>query len=125
MAFASAILRVETVDLPETVERGLMHRDRLDEDAGMLFVFSRPHVMRFWMKDTRIPLSIAFLNTAREVLNLRDMKPLDEQTWHTSAGSALYALEVNRGWFSRHGVKPGDVARFLRSTTETIAPPGA
>lgn len=125
VGFGSKMVKVETVDRPETVEKGLMNRDHLDENAGMLFMFPRPQVMRFWMKNTRIPLSIAFLDTRRKVLNIRDMEPFDIKTRHVSEGQAIYALEVNKGWFERAGVKPGDVARFLQSTTEKTGAPGA
>lgn len=125
VAFGPNRVRVETVDRPETVERGLMNRDKMDPDAGMLFVFPRPQVLRFWMKNTRIPLSIAFMDPSRKILNLRDMEPFDEKTRHHSDGVALYALEVNKGWFAAHNVKPGDVARFLVSTSEKPGPPGA
>ena len=125
VVFGAHRAKVEMVDRPETVEHGLMDRDSLEADSGMLFVFPRPQVMRFWMKNTRIPLSIAFMDPARKVLNLREMEAFDIKTRHLSEGSALYALEMNKGWFTAHGVKPGDVARFLQSTSEKIGPPGA
>jgi len=124
VAYGAQMVKVETVDRPDTVERGLMFRESLAEDAGMLFVFPRPQVLRFWMKNTRIPLSIAFMDAKRKILNIRDMEPFDEKTRHISEGQALYGLEVNKGWFDRHGVKAGEVARFLQRTTEKIAAPG-
>lgn|GEM_PF-394423 len=113
-------LVVETVQSPDKIERGLMFRDSIPQDHGMLFVFSNPHVLSFWMKNTKIPLSVAFLDENRKILNIRDMEPLDEKTRHRSKGPGLYALEVNRGWFDRNGIKEGDVATFLQRSRERI-----
>jgi uncharacterized membrane protein (UPF0127 family) len=117
-------LVVETVTTPDKIERGLMYRDHLPEDHGMLFVFSRPHPLAFWMKNTKIPLSVAFLDTDRRIINLADMEPMDAKTHHRSKRPGLYALEVNRGWFARHGVKPGDPVMFLQRSKERIEAPG-
>lgn len=125
VAFGPHRVKVETVDRPETVEKGLMHRDRLDPDAGMLFVFPYPQTLKFWMKNTKIPLSIAFLDPRLKILNIRDMEPFDVKTSHQSDGIGLYALEVNRGWFAAKGIKAGETARFLQSTTEKVGEPGA
>jgi uncharacterized membrane protein (UPF0127 family) len=125
VAFGSTVVKVEVVDEPKTVERGLMYRDTLDADAGMLFVFPRAQRLQFWMRNTKIPLSIAFMDTKRKVLNIEDMEPFDDKKHHYSKGAAIYALEMNRGWFEKHGVKPGDVARFLSRTSERVGPPGA
>jgi uncharacterized protein len=88
-------------------ERGLMGRTALAEDAGMLFVFDREQQLSFWMKDTLIPLSIAYINESGRIVDIQDMQPLDE-TPHPSAAPAKYALEVNQGFFVARGIQVGD-----------------
>jgi uncharacterized membrane protein (UPF0127 family) len=88
-------------------KRGLMGRTALAEDAGMFFVFDREQQLSFWMKDTLIPLSIAYINESGRIVDIQDMKPLDE-TPHPSAEPAKYALEVNQGFFNEHGVEVGN-----------------
>jgi uncharacterized protein len=91
-----------------TRERGLMYRRSLDRDAGMLFVFPADTHASFWMKDTYIPLTIAFIDAGGQIVNLSDMEPFDDRSNHRSARPVRYALEMNRGWFAEHGVGPGD-----------------
>ena len=88
-------------------ERGLMGRTALAEDAGMLFVFDREQQLSFWMKDTLIPLSIAYINESGRIVDIQDMQPLDE-TPHPSTEPARYALEVNGGFFVARGIQVGD-----------------
>lgn len=102
---------VDIADDAETRRVGLMHREWLAEDAGMLFIFERPVRAAFWMKDTLIPLSIAFIDEEGTVLDIQDMQPLSLET-HAPAQDYLYALETNAGWFAQHGVEPGTQARF-------------
>ena len=91
--------------------RGLMHRTNLPEGEGMLFVFDRDQRLSFWMKNTVIPLSIAFISSDGRITEIRDMRPLD-LTPVVSVRSVRYALEVPQGWFARVGVGPGDVVRM-------------
>ena len=86
--------------------QGLMYRRMLPENRGMLFVFRDASPRGFWMKNTYVPLSIAYLDERGAIINIADMKPLTTNT-HPSAGPARYALEVNQGWFARRGAKPG------------------
>ena len=86
--------------------RGLMHREALAPNAGMLFVFDAPGPQCMWMKNTRIPLSVAFLDANAEIINIADMTPHSEEA-HCAARPALYALEMNRGWFAARNIKPG------------------
>jgi uncharacterized membrane protein (UPF0127 family) len=88
-------------------ETGLMGRTSLPEDAGMLFVFDQDQQLAFWMKDTLIPLSIAYIDGGGRIVDIQDMQPLDE-TPHPSAAPARYALEVNQGFFKERGVEVGD-----------------
>ena len=107
------ILRAELATTPEQRQRGLMGRDRLADDEGMLFVYNidKPGLW-YWMKDTPTPLSIAFIDKDYRIINTADMAPLDETTHYTTAAPCRYVLEVAQGWFTRHGVKPGDQVEF-------------
>jgi uncharacterized protein len=91
-----------------TTERatGLMYRKEMPQHEGMLFVYDVPTVQCFWMKNTLLPLSIAFIADDGTVVNIRDMQPqaLDQ---HCSDKPVRYALEMNQGWFAKRGVKPG------------------
>jgi uncharacterized protein len=86
---------------------GLMYRFSLKPDHGMIFVFEKAEPQGFWMKNTFIPLSIAFIGSDGRILNVTDMAPQDERT-HWSNGPALYALEMRKGWFAERGIGPGD-----------------
>ena len=95
-------LTVEVAATPADRQRGLMFRDTLAENAGMLFLFPRDTRTGFWMKDTKIPLSIAFIDAGGRVVSIRDGRPFDE-TIIDPGTEYRYALEVNQGWFERHG----------------------
>ena len=105
-------LTVELADDPDERHLGLMHRKSLPEDHGMLFVYPGEAPRSFWMKNTPLPLSIAYLSREGVILNVEDMTPLSVEGV-PSAGAAMYALEVNRGWFEQNGVKPGDRVQGL------------
>jgi uncharacterized protein len=98
------VAEVATTD--EARMTGLMHRFSLQRDHGMLFVFKEPQPLAFWMKNTYVPLSIAFINGDGKIVNIEDMAPQTETT-HPSRGLALYALEMKKGWFAEHGIGPG------------------
>lgn len=100
-------LIVEIASTPAEREIGLMNRFSLQPDHGMLFVFERPQPLAFWMKNTYIPLSVAYVDERGRILNIEDMAPRDLST-HWSQGPALYAIEMRRGWFLEHGIGPGD-----------------
>lgn len=97
-------LQVELACRSEEHQKGLMFRQEMPENQGMLFVFAQEQILSFWMKNTYLPLSIAYIDQAGRIIDIQDMKPLD-QTPHPSAKPARYALEVNQGWFVRHGIK--------------------
>jgi uncharacterized membrane protein (UPF0127 family) len=99
-----------TVELARTSaerSRGLMFREEMAEERGMLFVFAQETRTGFWMKDTKIPLSIAFIASDGMILETQDMEPLSKAL-HRPARAYGYALEVNQGWFGRHGLGAGD-----------------
>lgn len=104
-------LRVEVSKTLEERALGLMYRDSLSDTMGMLFIFEWQQPLIFWMKNTRIPLSIAFINEEGEIVDIQDMKPMD-LSLYASAYPARFALEVNRGWFDRHGIRVGDRVRI-------------
>ena len=101
-------LVAEVVATVEQRATGLMNRFSLKPDHGMLFMFGRPAPQGFWMKNTFIPLSIAFIDADGRILNIEDMRPQTEET-HWSKGPALYALEMKKGWFAERGIGPGAV----------------
>src|SRR5437870_10989922 len=94
----SASVRVEVADEPAEWERGLMFRTELAEDAGMLFVFPGDVDYAFWMQNTLIPLSIAFIAADGRIVDLQDMQPRSTEL-HVPAARYRYALEVNQGYF--------------------------
>lgn len=107
----------EVAASPEERARGLAGRDRLAPDRGMLFIWPEPGPRRFWMKDTRIPLAVAFLDADGRILNIHRMSPPGAAPpsglrRYPSRGPARFALEMNRGWFAAHGIGPGDRCRF-------------
>jgi uncharacterized protein len=100
-------LKVEIADTPQASENGLMFRDSLPEGQGMLFIFEQPKKASFWMKNTKIPLSIAFIDSAGKILEIKSMNPLDETVVPSGSDQVAYALEVNQGWFARHAISNG------------------
>ncbi len=109
-------LVVEVANDAEERARGLQFRDSLPKNRGMLFEFEKETEAGFWMKDTTIPLSIAFIEGEGDVLDIQDMEPLSEG-FHYSPEPYLYAVEVNRGWFERNGVRPGSGIRLAPGQT--------
>lgn len=100
-------IRAEVANTEEGRRQGLMFRDRLGENAGMIFLYPKAEVTAMWMKNTRVPLSVAFIDGSGRILNIEDMVPFSEDA-HGSRGAAAYALEMNRGWFAKRGVGAGD-----------------
>jgi uncharacterized membrane protein (UPF0127 family) len=100
-------IQAEVANTPQSRAQGLMYRQEMAQHRGMLFVFqdSAPHC--FWMKNTLLPLSIAFLDEAGRIVSLAEMQPKSEDN-HCAAKPARYALEMNAGWFSQRGLKAGD-----------------
>lgn len=103
---AGHVISVEVAATPPTRETGLMNRFSIPPDEGMVFVFHAPQPQAFWMRNTFMPLSIAFIDAEGTILNIEDMAPRTDDT-HLSQGPALYALEMRQGWFKRNGIAPG------------------
>lgn len=101
---------------PKQVETGMMFRKELGENEGMLFVFSRPSRVAFWMRNTLIPLSCAYLDPEGRILEIHEMKPLDETTIRASSDQIQYVLEMNPQWFARNNIGTGTVVRTERGT---------
>ena len=100
-------LDVEVASDDPSRRLGLMHRKSLPENAGMLFMYPEPERLSFWMKNTHVPLSIAFIDDAGVIVQIKDMAPLDAREVHGDT-PVRQALEVNQGWFARNGIKVGD-----------------
>lgn len=100
------LIRAEVAAEFGTRMRGLMYRASMAQNAGMLFIFDEDTQHCMWMKNTLIPLSVAFIDEKGAITNIEDMKPQTEDS-HCASRPARYALEMNRGWFAAHGIKPG------------------
>ena len=100
------LIRAEVAADFSTRGRGLMFRKSLAPNGGMLFIFDDAALHCMWMKNTFIALSVAFLDATGEIINIADMQPHSEQS-HCATRPALYALEMDRGWFAQRGIKPG------------------
>jgi uncharacterized membrane protein (UPF0127 family) len=107
-------LTVQVADTPQKRDKGLMFVGKLPENEGMLFVFSERTYGGFWMKNTFIPLSIAFLDLSGEILKILNMEPCIEEFCPTYDPEIFYhyAIEVNLGWFKKNQIKEGDYVKF-------------
>ncbi|MBN1573524.1 MAG: DUF192 domain-containing protein [Deltaproteobacteria bacterium] len=107
-------LTVEIADKPAERSLGLMYRKNLPENKGMLFIYKRPATMNFWMKNTYVPLSIAYIDTNGYIIAIFKMEPLNEKKIYSSPAPAIWALEVNQGWFEKNGVRVGDRVKLYK-----------
>ncbi len=106
LTFGGAVLRAHVADTPDERSHGLMGVTALAADEGMVFVYPRARELTFWMKDTPLPLSIAYIGAEGRVIHVADMQPFDTQLI-PSGGAALYAVETRQGWFREHAVEVG------------------
>lgn len=97
---------IERACTDQEQQQGLMFRKSMPENQGMLFVFDRERPLSFWMKNTLIPLSIAYIDKQGKIIDIQKMQPLDE-TGHLASGLAQYALEMNQGWFEKNMISVG------------------
>lgn len=96
----------EVADTPASRAAGLMYRDSLAADQGMLFVYPEDRRHCMWMRNTVLPLAVAFIDAHGEVINVTEMAPQSDMH-HCAATPARYALEMNAGWFGQHGIEAG------------------
>jgi len=113
-------LFVELAYTPDTRSCGLSNRYTLGENNGMLFLFPNTDKRTFWMKNTHIPLSIAFMDDAGRIVMIHQMEADQTSTTYHSFQPARYALEVNQGWFILHGIKPGDRVEMVLPTVLNV-----
>ena len=108
IVFEKATVYAELALDRQTQQRGLMFRKELAADRGMLFVYDSPTRMSFWMRNTSIPLDIGFFTEDGTLREVYQLYPFNENSVKSIRQDLLYALEVNQGWFTKHGIKPGD-----------------
>jgi uncharacterized membrane protein (UPF0127 family) len=113
-----ASVKVEIAKTPAARELGLMYRNHLDENAGMIFVFPSASHLSFWMKNTEIPLDMLFADSRGKIVGIvENAAPFSEESLGVD-GDSLYVLEVNGGFAQRHQIKAGDVLRFVGFTPQ-------
>ncbi|MET0962920.1 MAG: DUF192 domain-containing protein [Noviherbaspirillum sp.] len=100
------VIQAEVAATEAQRQQGLMFREKLGPNAGMVFLFGQPAQVCMWMKNTPLPLSVAFLDERGKILNIEDMQPQTTNS-HCAAGPAAFALEMNKGWFAQKNIKPG------------------
>ncbi len=107
LEISGVAFEVEVASTPSSRQQGLMYRESLAEDHGMLFVYPDSALRTFWMANTQIPLSIAFVAEGGDIVNIAQMTPFTTNTT-PSTEPAMYAIEMQRGWFASHDINSGD-----------------
>lgn len=107
LEIGSARVTAEIARTPDQTTRGLMFRRHMDDNAGMLFVLGPEERASFWMENTLIPLSVAYIDKAGRIVEIHDMKPLDTTLVTSASDKIMYALEMNQGWFLLNRIPPG------------------
>ncbi|NDY81713.1 DUF192 domain-containing protein [Orrella sp. NBD-18] len=107
------LIQAEVAATDASRTRGLMFRKELAPNHGMLFVFEQPNIQCFWMRNTLLPLSIAFINDDGVITNIADMQPMTENS-HCSTAPVRYTLEMEQGWFAKRGIKAGSKITGIR-----------
>ena len=100
-------VQMQVAALPEEMQKGLMFRQSMGTDEGMLFAYTSPTQLSFWMRNTEIPLNIGFFDATGELKEIYEMYPHDERPVAAHADNLQYALEMNQGWYKQAGIKPG------------------
>lgn len=100
------LIRAEVAAKDADRQQGLMHREKMGANEGMVFVFDGPAQVCMWMKNTLIPLSVAFIDAGGTIVNIEDMRPQTTES-HCASKPVRYALEMNQGWFRQKNIKPG------------------
>ena len=101
-------LQLQLALKPAEQQKGLMYRESLDNDHGMLFLFDRPDKRGFWMRNTRIPLDIGYFDSSGQLLEIHKLFPYDETAVNSRSREVLIAVETNRGWYAANGIQVGD-----------------
>ncbi len=118
MTIGAQTYELEIANTESSRRMGLMRRDFMPADHGMIFSFSEEEILRFHMLNTRIPLDILFLDATGQVVSIHEMKPYDTRTDTRSDRPAKYAIELNLGQAKTSGVRPGDVLKIPASARE-------
>ena len=101
-------LKLQLALKPAEQQKGLMYRESLDNDHGMLFLFDRPDKRGFWMRNTRIPLDIGYFDSSGQLLEIHKLYPYDETAVNSRSREVLIAVETNRGWYAANSIQVGD-----------------
>lgn len=120
MKIGAKTYKLEIANTESSRRTGLMRRDSMPADHGMIFSFSEEQILQFHMLNTRIPLDILFLDTGGQIVSVHEMKAYDTRTETRSARPAKYAIELNLGQIKTAGVKPGDVLQIPASAREPM-----
>ncbi len=107
----------EVASIPSDRAQGLMFRKNMPDSEGMLFVYPQPHITGMWMKNTLIPLSVAFIDDKGVIINVEEMTPQTEDA-HMAKAPAKYSLEMNSGWFKKRKLGPGTKIKGLEKAPE-------
>lgn len=107
----NAELDAELALTPMQIRTGMMYRTNMAENEAMLFVFGMPHQASFWMKNTRLPLSLAYIDPEGVILEIHDLQPFNTNSVTAATGRVQYVLETTQGWFERHNVNRGTLVR--------------
>ena len=113
-------LSTEVCLTTQQLATGMMFRTNLAETAGMLFPFTVPHRASFYMRNTTVPLSAAYIDPEGVILEIHDLMPLEEKSVEAESDQVQYVLEVNQGWFARHHLSTGVVVRTARGSLKQI-----
>jgi uncharacterized protein len=111
-------LETELARQPIEVATGMMHREHMAENEAMIFIFPGPDYRSFYMRNTKVPLSCAYIDPQGTILETYDMKPLDETPINSKSDKIQYVLETPQGWFVRHNIHPGMVIFSESGTLE-------
>lgn len=114
LRIGSAVATVQVADENTERQKGLMYHRELGENQGMLFVFARPQPVSFYMRNTFVPLSIAYINATGMILEIHDLTPLEETPVRSRFPTIQFALEMPQGWFTRNRILPGDRIQGLQ-----------
>jgi len=112
-SISSIPLNLQLALTPGEQSKGLMHRDSMPKDHGMLFLFKQPGPRAFWMRNTRIPLDIGYFDASGRLLEIYALEPYNEKAVRSKSQEVLIVVETNRGWFARNNITPGAKLEFI------------